>query len=96
MLLPTVIFFFSLGSFLADPNIRSSNATNEVTPLHIAARQGNLACLEMLVESGGNPLAKDSINKMPRDYAQENGQELCLEFLQKQSGKNREKLNHIF
>ncbi len=56
--------------------------------MHIAAKSGNLACLERLVESGGNPLAKDTANKMPRDYAQECGQELCLEFLQKQSGNN--------
>ena len=76
-----------LSFYLADPNIRSSSATNEVTPLHVAAKYGNLACLERLVESGGNPLAKDSLNKMPRDYAQENGQELCLEFLQEQSGE---------
>ncbi len=43
------------------------------------------------MESGGNPLAKDNLNKMPRDYAQESGQDLCLEFLQKQSGETRHK-----
>ena len=77
-----IMFLF----LLANPNIRSSISSGEVTPLHVAAANGNLACLETLVESGSNPLAKDAQNRLPRDHAQANGQDLCLEYLQKQSG----------
>ncbi|XP_019849257.1 PREDICTED: leucine-rich repeat serine/threonine-protein kinase 1-like [Amphimedon queenslandica] len=71
----------------ADPNIRTSHNSFEITPLHIAAANGHLDCLKRLVESGGDPLLRDSKNRLPRDHAQGNRQELCLEYLQKESAE---------
>ena len=85
-LITTVCPCSSLFS-LADPNIRSSVQSGEVTALHIAASCGHIACLQQLVESGGNPVARDGKNQLPRDHAKRNGQELCLDYLQRQSGE---------
>ncbi|XP_054863752.1 ankyrin repeat domain-containing protein 53 isoform X2 [Amphiprion ocellaris] len=47
------------------------NATDDSgqTPLHLAASEGLLDCVEMLVEAGADVLLKDSIGLMPLDFA---------------------------
>ena len=57
-----------------------------MTPLHVAASLGHLACLQLLVQSGGDILFTDNRNRTPLDCATSNGQELCLGYLQDQIG----------
>ncbi len=59
----------------------------EVTPLHIASCCGHLACLQLLVQSGGDILARDLSQRTPIDYANANGQELCLKYLNEVIGR---------
>lgn len=65
----------------------STLSTNEVTPLHVSAGLGHLACLQLLVQSGGDVLFADKQQRTPLDYATSNGQELCLNYLHEQIGK---------
>jgi ankyrin repeat protein len=65
----------------ANPNIRSTLTTSEVTPLHMAARHGHLACLQLLVQLGGDIMVQDRFHLTPVDYAQINGQDLCFNYL---------------
>ncbi len=60
--------------------------TNEVTPLHVAAGRGHLACLQLLVQSGGNVLARDKELKTPLDYAINGRHESCLSYLHEELG----------
>ncbi len=71
----------------ANPNVCSTPTTNEVTPLHVAAGLGHLACLQLLVQSGGDILWADNRNQSPLDYARANGQDLCFNYLQEQLGQ---------
>lgn len=72
---------------LANPNIRSSLTTSEVTPLHIAALHGHLACLQLLVQLGGDIMLQDKRHLTPVDYAQINGQDLCFNYLNEVIGQ---------
>ena len=65
----------------ANPNVRSNPGSKEVTPLHIAAGSGHLACLQLLVQLGGDIMARDVEQLTPVDYASVNGQDLCLKYL---------------
>jgi ankyrin repeat protein len=65
----------------ANPNIRSTLTTSEITPLHIAARHGHLASLQLLVQLGGDIMIQDKCHLTPVDYAQINGQDLCFNYL---------------
>ena len=65
----------------ANPNVRSNPSSKEVTPLHIAAGSGHLACLQLLVQLGGDIMARDVEQLTPVDYASVNGQDLCLKYL---------------
>ncbi len=71
----------------ASPNVTSTGVTNEVTPIHVAAGLGHLACLQLLVQSGGDVLAMDNRQKTPLDYASLNGQDLCLNYLHNEVGE---------
>ena len=68
----------------------STSGSHEVTPLHVAASLGHLACLQLLVQSGGDVLCMDSQHHTPLDYAVLNGQELCLNFLNEEIGEQTE------
>ena len=61
--------------------MQSSDDVKNVTPLHIAAESGHLACLQLLVQQGGNILATDTEHLTPVDYAEKNGKDLCLSYL---------------
>jgi len=54
----------------------------------LAAGNGQLECLRLLLEYGGSHDAKDNENKSPLDYAQKEGHTLCESLLAKHSGKN--------
>lgn len=71
----------------ANPNVRSNPNSKEVTPLHIAAGSGHLACLQLLVQLGGDIMARDTEQLTPVDYACVNGQDLCLKYLNDVLGK---------
>ena len=73
--------------YVANPNIRSTLSTSEVTPLHIAALHGHLACLQLLVQLGGDIMVQDRCHLTPVDYAQINGQDLCFNYLNEVIGK---------
>ena len=66
---------------IANPNVRSNPSSKEVTPLHIAAGSGHLACLQLLVQLGGDIMARDTEQLTPVDYASVSGQDLCLNYL---------------
>ncbi len=55
--------------------------SSEITPVHIAAGTGHLACLQLLVQLGGDVLARDAKQLTPIDHANISGQELCLNYL---------------
>lgn len=46
----------------------SSAAANGFTALHLAARDGLLDCIKVLVQSGANVHAQDSMGCKPIDY----------------------------
>lgn len=73
--------------FAANPNIRSTSLTSGVTPLHLAARHGYLACLQLLVQLGGDIMVQDKFHLTPVDYAQIHGQDLCFNYLNEVIGK---------
>ncbi len=63
----------------ADPNAVDGYGES---PLHIAARKGELACMEELLAGGANPLQKDSDDYLPLDHAarhKEIWQQICTE-----------------
>ena len=61
--------------------MQSSDDSKNVTPLHIAAGSGHLACLQLLVQLGGDIMARDTEQLTPVDYASVNGQGLCFKYL---------------
>ena len=61
--------------------MQSSDDRENVTPLHIAAGSGHLACLQLLIQLGGDIMARDAEQLTPVDYAGANGQDLCLNYL---------------
>ncbi len=61
--------------------MKSFVESGEVTPVHVAAGSGHLACLQLLVQLNGDVLARDVKQLTPIDYANINGQELCLNYL---------------
>ena len=64
----------------ADPNVRQKFG---VTPLHRAARLGNLHVCEALLKHGADPLALDDENQPASEYAVERGHHLVATLLKK-------------
>jgi ankyrin repeat protein len=48
-----------------------------ITPLHIAASQGNLPCLRLLLDAGAAVDATDSQNRTPHDLSRIYGHKDC-------------------
>lgn len=48
---------------------QSSTTDLGQTPLHLAASEGFLDCVEILVKAGADVLAKDSLGQTPLDLA---------------------------
>ena len=67
--------------------MRATPASNEMTPLHVAVMCGHLACLQLLVQSGGDIMAQDSNKLTASDYAIREGQMFCLNYLDEQIGE---------
>ena len=86
--------FHSCYFLPANPNVCSTSSSHEVTPLHVAAGLGHLACLQLLVQSGGDVLYPDNQHRTPLDYAVLNGQELCLNYLNEEIGKEPNPTTH--
>ena len=63
-----------LLAFKADPNQRG---INDYTPLHMAVAEGNLAAVELLLESGADPLLRTRIDdcETAREMAEHVGYE---------------------
>lgn len=63
-----------LLAFKADPNQRG---INDYTPLHMAVAEGNLAAVELLLESGADPLLRTRIDEYEtaREMAEHAGHE---------------------
>ena len=64
----------------SDPNVRQKFG---VTPLHRAARLGNMAISELLLKHGANAAALDDVEMTPAAYAQEKGHALLMTLLKK-------------
>ena len=74
--------------------MQSSSVNRSVTPLHLAAGSGHLACLQLLVQQGGDILATDTEQLTPVDYARENHRDLCLNYLNDVLGIHRVLIVH--
>ena len=71
----------------ADPNSVSLPISSQVTPVHVAASLGHLACLQLLVKSGGDIMALDKDHKTPLDHARTSRQDLCINYLHEELGE---------
>ncbi|KAJ4122790.1 hypothetical protein NW768_010235 [Fusarium equiseti] len=54
------------------------------TPLHIAARNGRLQAIKVLLNAGADPMAKDSTGRIALSYAAEYGHASTVDFLSRE------------
>lgn len=54
-----------------------SRTCNGSTPLHLAAREGLLNCVEVLVQNGANVHAQDAMGCKPIDYCKVWNHRIC-------------------
>ncbi|XP_007938338.1 ankyrin repeat domain-containing protein 53 [Orycteropus afer afer] len=59
----------------------NAQTQNGYTPLHIAAREGLLSCLKVLVENGANVHAQDAMGCKPIDFCKIWNHRTCARFL---------------
>ncbi|XP_063145738.1 ankyrin repeat and LEM domain-containing protein 1 [Candoia aspera] len=62
-----------------DPNVRSGE---DLTPVHVAASWGCVACLRLLLMEGGDPCLEDQDGNTAIDLALEQDNETCVSILQ--------------
>ncbi|CAN0177111.1 unnamed protein product, partial [Chrysoparadoxa australica] len=70
----------SLAQFAASPRLHATDAKGD-TPLHIAARMGNLVLCDLFVRSGSDPRALNSERQRPADIALAEGHSLAAQLL---------------
>ena len=70
----------SLAQFAASPRLHATDAKGD-TPLHIAARLGNLALCDLFVRSGSDPRALNNERQTPADIALAEGHSLAAQLL---------------
>ncbi|XP_008538585.2 ankyrin repeat domain-containing protein 53 [Equus przewalskii] len=75
MALPCIHYLLKQGAAL---NTRTCNGS---TPLHLAAREGLLNCVEVLVQNGANVHAQDAMGCKPIDYCKVWNHRICARFL---------------
>jgi ankyrin repeat protein len=81
-----------LLSFGADPNQRG---LNDYTPLHMAAGEGNLPAVELLIAAGADPRLRTRIDdcETPREMAQKMGRSDMAELLAAQETRMSKRRN---
>ncbi|KAK2092649.1 Ankyrin repeat domain-containing protein 53 [Saguinus oedipus] len=73
--LPCIYYLLEKGAAL---NVRTCNGS---TPLHLAAREGLLDCMKVLVQSGANVHAQDAMGYKPIDFCKIWNHRACARFL---------------
>uniref|UniRef100_G1P934 Ankyrin repeat domain 53 n=2 Tax=Myotis lucifugus TaxID=59463 RepID=G1P934_MYOLU len=73
--LPCVHYLLQHGAAL------NTQTRNGSTPLHLAAREGLLSCVKLLVKNGANVHARDAIGCKPIDYCKIWNHRVCARFL---------------
>lgn len=70
----------SLAQFAASPRLHATDVKGD-TPLHIAARLGNLALCDLFVRSSSDPRARNNERQTPADIALAEGHSLAAQLL---------------
>uniref|UniRef100_A0A2K5PZ90 Ankyrin repeat domain 53 n=1 Tax=Cebus imitator TaxID=2715852 RepID=A0A2K5PZ90_CEBIM len=73
--LPCIYYLLEKGAAL---NVQTCNGS---TPLHLAAREGLLDCVKVLVQSGANVHAQDAMGYKPIDFCKIWNHRACARFL---------------
>ncbi|XP_008145793.2 ankyrin repeat domain-containing protein 53 [Eptesicus fuscus] len=75
VVLPCIRYLLQHGAAL------NTQTRNGSTPLHLAAREGLLSCVKVLVKNGANVHARDAIGCKPIDYCKIWNHRVCARFL---------------
>ncbi|KAM7239035.1 hypothetical protein CapIbe_010555 [Capra ibex] len=75
MALPCIHYLIKQGAAL------NTQTCNGSTPLHLAAREGLLSCVKVLVQKGANVHARDATGCKPIDYCKIWNHRVCARFL---------------
>ena len=77
-----------LAEFSASPLLHAADHKGD-TPLHIAARMGNLGFCDLLIRAGADPRARNNVGQTPADVASVAGHRLAAETLFSLVGKSQ-------